>query len=168
MEYKKKQIKKIINFLEQGKKSSDTFNRSEQFVFVIDENIEDFKVENLILPKIPEKLNRNIQLMYQIIGNPKKEVYVNEWIILSLNDALEKYNYYVEKGQNRVFDIAYRYMGMGHIEVMSCDLETHLLYYRPDGGSNGYDCEDNFQTMLNSNPEITYQQFYFQNWIDHV
>ena len=30
--------------------------------------MEDFKVENLILPEISEKLNRNIRLMYQIIG----------------------------------------------------------------------------------------------------
>ena len=28
---------------------------------------------------------------------------------------------------------------MGHIEVLSCDLSTHRLYTRPDGGSNGYD-----------------------------
>ena len=36
-------------------------------------------------------------------------------------------------------------MGMGHVEVVSCDLETHLLFYRPDGGSNSYDREANYQ-----------------------
>ena len=46
-----------------------------------------------------------------------------------------------------IFDIAYRYMGMGHIEVLSCDLSTHRLYTRPDGGSNGYDREINHEVM---------------------
>ena len=125
------------------------------------------KIENRILPEIPDAVNRNIKLMYQIIGNSEKEIYVKEWIIMSLNETLKKYKYYCENEQERIFDIAFRYMGMGHIEVLSCDLKTHLLFYRHDGGSSGWDRETNFQEMIKCDPE-TYQQFYFQNWIDYV
>ena len=30
-------------------------------------------------------------------------------------------------------------MGMGHVKVLSCDLQNHLLFYRDDGGSNDYE-----------------------------
>ena len=31
---------------------------------------------------------------------------------------------------------------------ISCDLNNHLLFERRDGGSNGYDREDNYQDLL--------------------
>ena len=167
MEYKKKQIKKIISFLNQGKQSNNQYRSSIEPLFRIDNKNHTFKIENRILPEIPDAVNRNIKLMYQIIGNSEKEIYVKEWIIMSLNETLKKYKYYCENEQERIFDIAFRYMGMGHIEVLSCDLKTHLLFYRHDGGSSGWDRETNFQEMIKCDPE-TYQQFYFQNWIDHV
>ena len=48
---------------------------------------------------------------------------------MSLDKAIEIYKNYCNNGQNKVFDIGYRYMGMGHIEVISCDLDSHLLFF---------------------------------------
>ena len=42
--------------------------------------------------ELPEGLNRNIKLMYELIGNPDIEVYIRDWTFLSLNKAIEIYN----------------------------------------------------------------------------
>ena len=52
---------------------------------------------------------------------------------------------------------------MGHIKVLSCDLNTHLLFYRSDGGSNGWDREFNFKELLKYNG-TQYKHFFFKDW----
>lgn len=52
---------------------------------------------------------------------------------------------------------------MGHITVISCDLNTHLLFYRPDGGSNGYDRQYNYEEIV-KNGSDKYDKFYFSKW----
>ena len=42
---------------------------------------------------------------------------------------------------------------MGHIEVLSCDLKTHLLFTRYDGGANGYERDDNYQSVIKTNTD---------------
>ena len=59
--------------------------------------------------------------------------------------------------------LAFRYLGMGHIEVISCDLNSHLLFKRYDGGSNGYDREDNYNKLIKDGSD-TYDRFYFTDW----
>ena len=73
---------------------------------------------------------------------------------LSLNKCLEIYNDYCDNDQKSLFDIAYIYAGMGHIKLVACDLNNHLLFERPDGGSNGYDREDNYQRSLAYNSKV--------------
>jgi len=67
-------------------------------------------------------------LLYHIIGNPKKN-YKREWTLFSLENALEIYNDYIKNGQSNVFDIGYKYLGMGRIELISCYMKTNLLFY---------------------------------------
>lgn len=100
------------------------------------------------LPELPEGLNRHIKLFYSLVGNPDVEVYIGDWTFMSLNKCLEIYKDYCDNGQKSLFDIAYIYAGMGHIKLIACDLNNHLLFERPDGGSNGYDREDNYQRSL--------------------
>ena len=64
--------------------------------------------------------------------------------VLSLDEAREQYEDYCDHNQFNVFNIAYRYRGMGHVEVLSCNLYNHLLFLRYDGGSNGYERADNY------------------------
>ena len=59
-----------------------------------------------------------------------------------------KFNGDLREEQKPVFDIAYRYEGMGHVTVISCDLNNHLLFERRDGGANGYEREDNYKDLL--------------------
>ena len=123
------------------------------------------------LPEIPEGLNRNFKYLYEIIGNPnvdvtlrtaEKEGYVEEWTIMGLHTSLSQYRDYVKDGQTRVFDFAYRYMGLGHIEMISCDLHTHNIFYRRDGGSNGYDRLFNYQNTLKF--QGTPDEIFFLQW----
>ena len=105
--------------------------------------------------------------MYELIGNPEIEIYIKGWTILSINRALELYNQLCKDGQKNVFDIAFQYYGMGHIKVLSCDLENHLLFYRPDGGSNGWDREDNYKKILNYDKK-DYEYMYFTQWMSSM
>ena len=125
-----------------------------------------FQVGENEVPDMPSNLNISVQLLYKIIGDPTKEVYYNGWTIMNLQKALRLYDSYVEEGQHDVFDIAFQYRGLGHIRVLSCDLSTHQLFFRPDGGSNGYDREFNHKRMIDNGPDKT-NQFYFTQWFNH-
>ena len=41
---------------------------------------------------LPEGVNRNIILLYQIFNEKNKEIYLNNWTIMSINKAMEFYN----------------------------------------------------------------------------
>lgn len=157
-------IKKIVEILKEAKISDDNY-QSSQKPFFVNKPTKNFTINynSIDISKIPEGLNRNIKSIYQILGDPKKEIYIHNWTILSLDEAINKYNLYCSHNQSKIFDIAYIYMGMGHIKVLSCDLDTHLLFFRPDGGSNGYDREDNFNKLI-KNGSTNYKQFMFSDW----
>ena len=65
--------------------------------------------------------------------------------------------------QKNVFDIGFQYIGLGHIEVLSCDLTNHLLFKRRDGGSNGWDREDNYKDLMNYKTGDS-EYIYFNEW----
>ena len=129
--------------------------------------VNDFKIGYKSIPDLPNNLNRNFKTLYEVIGDPNKEVYINEWTIMSLDESLKRYKELCSKGQTNVFDIGYRYLGMGHIEVLSCNLYNHLLFYRRDGGSSGIESEYNYNKLLNFNYK-EYGYFYFSKWYNDL
>ena len=86
---------------------------------------------------------------------------------MSLEHALDIYNDYVKEKQTKVFDIAYEYVGMGHIRVLSCDLTTHKLFYHISGGANGWAREENYQDIIKKNPSDELQ-YYFSEWFMYI
>ena len=164
MDAKTKQIKQILEVLEKCTISTNDYMSSNEPFFNSDNNKHPFQQFNLFdNSQIPEGLNRNIKNIYELLGDPKKEIYMNEWTIMSLNEALERYNYICSQGQSNVFDIGYKYAGMGYIDMLSCDLTNHLLFYRVDGGSNGYDRIANLNNLI-KNGSKSYETFYFSHW----
>ena len=157
---------KILEVLNQGMISTDNYTSSNQPSFKKD-NSELFTQYNDLKLEIPENVNNNVKLIYEIFGNEKKEIYLDEWTIMSLEEALKRYKELCKQGQNNVFDIGFRYLDMGHIEMISCDLKSHLLFYRPDGGSNGWDRINNFNDLIQkgSNP---YEKFHFYKWFYNI
>jgi hypothetical protein len=144
---KRKQILSVQELLQGAKLSDEKYDSTIEPFFMKGEN-NDYIMNYKDLPQLPESLNRHIKIFYTLVGNPDKEVYIGDYTFLSLNKCLENYNEYCLNQQTSVFDIAYRYEGMGHITVISCDLNNHLLFERRDGGSNGYDREDNYKDLL--------------------
>ena len=144
---KRKQILSVQELLKNSKISDVNYDSTKKPFYTKGDN-DDYIMNYKDLPQLPESLNRHIKIFYTLVGNPDKEVYIGDYTFMSLTKCLENYNEYCKNNQHSVFDIAYRYEGMGHITVISCDLNNHLLFERRDGGSNGYDREDNFQGLL--------------------
>jgi len=168
---KHKRINLVVDILADARMSSENHDSSQEPCFMRGPTSE-FRQDFKRLPELPEGLNRNFGYLYEITGNPNIEVtlrqsgdndFAREWTLMSLNKSLEIYKEYCKEGQTRVFDIAFQYMGMGHIMVLSCDLETHNLFTHRSGGSNGWDREFNFQEVIKTNPD-TYDQFFFLPW----
>ena len=163
IKYKKTVIQKIMNVLKKSYISDENYDSTKQPFFLSDTNVETFNMNYTKIQNIPENLNRNIQLIYTLLGNPNKEIYIGDWILFSLNKAFEIYKEYHDNGQGNIFDIGYKYLGLGNIEIISCDLTTHLLFYHPGGGSNGWVREENFQKII-KNGSKNYNQFFFSKW----
>jgi hypothetical protein len=163
---KQKRLDKIIKILNKGYISSEDYNSSEQAFFSIN-------CENNFYPDfkpvfgLPESLNNNIIIIYNLLGNPKKELYLGEWSLMSAEKAIERYKLLCQENRKDVFDIGHTYVGMGHVKMLSCDLNNHLLFYRPDGGSSGYDREDNYNKLIN-NGSKDYRKFYFAEWLNSI
>jgi hypothetical protein len=162
---KTKQMNKIIKVLEKCTISTNDYLSSQEQFFYSDSNQQPFQQFNNLFTnsQIPEGLNRNIKNIYEILGHPKKEIYLESWIIMSLEEALDRYKVICDKGQTNVFDIGYKYAGMGYVDMLSCDLTNHLLFYRVDGGSNDYDRIANFNELIKNGSE-PYNKFYFSDW----
>ena len=162
---KQTQLNNLLQVLEKCTISTNDYVSSQDPFFRSDNNQQPFQQFNTLFTtsQIPEGLNRNIKTIYEILGDPKKEIYKNEWTIMSLEEALERYKVICGKGQTNVFDIGYKYAGMGYIDLVSCDLTTHLLFYRVDGGSNDYDRLYSLNELL-KNGSHPYKHFYFSDW----
>ena len=161
---KTKQVKSVEELLTKSLISSEGYDSTKEPFFLKNETEKKLnKLYDKDLPEYPESLNRHIKILYEIIGNPDVEVYIGEWTIMSLNKALEQYKHFCDNNQSNVFDIGFTYCGMGHVMIISCDLNNHLLFKRYDGGSNGYEREDNFKKILNYNPD-EYNHIYFTQW----
>jgi len=159
---KTEQIRKVNNILKNARLSEDD-HQSTSEPFFIGSKSQDFEIGHNTIPELPDNLNRNFKTFYEIVGNPKKEVYINEWTIMSLDESLKRYKELCNNSQKNVFDIGYRYLGMGHIEMLSCNLYNHLLFRRRDGGSSGIEREYNYKKLLNFDYK-EYDYIYFNQW----
>lgn len=165
LEIKRNKLKKIDRLLRYSKLSCDNYNSVDKPFFSSDNEVKDFEMSYNDIGDIPSDINNNIMLMYKLIGNSCVEVYINDWTIISINEARKQYKKYCENNQFDIWNIGYRYMGLGHVEVLCCNLYNHLLFKRHDGGSNGYERVDNYNNILkfNSN-DNNYEHFKFTKW----
>jgi hypothetical protein len=158
-------INKLFVQLKKAYISSNDYVTSQQAFFRNDTNKQPFQQFNLLFinAQLPEGLNRNIKLIYELLGHQKKEIYYGVWTIMSVKEALERYKELCIKGQRNVFIIGYKYGGLGYIELLCCDLISHLLFYCLAGGSNDHDRQYNEINLIN-NGATPYKKFYFSDW----
>ena len=88
-----------------------------------------------------------------MLGRPSCEWYIETTTWISWDTALHIHACKKEVGQDRVFDFAFRYIGMGLICVYFVDLKTGQVWRRRDGGSNFYERRHNFDKIIRWSPE---------------
>ena len=124
---------------------------------------------------IENKLNQielleEIKNFYREIGTTSQEIYINEWILLSIKNIIKISENY-KKDNIHTIDFAYKYLGLGHVKVAFYDKKFNRILYRHDGGSNGYDREDNFEKLKiynsNTNDNI-YYGFTFDTFLQEI
>ena len=74
---KKKQLKTIINLLEKSKVSEEGYESSQQ-PFFIKGFSHDFKINHKFIPDLPDSLNRHFKMFYQVVGDPGREIYIDD------------------------------------------------------------------------------------------
>lgn len=84
----------------------------------------------------------DLENLYRYIGNPYVEYYLSKWTIMSLKNVTKRFSIMRKNNQKRVIDFAFAYIGSGHIMVAAVDPIDGQIFYRYDGGSNGYERGD--------------------------
>ena len=103
----------------------------------------ELRATNELLKRVP--LAPELRRVYQVIASPSCELVFGSWILMSLQKVCDRYELLRDQhGQSRAIDFAFIYAGMGHCTVCSYDPEENQVYYRADGGGNGYEREDHF------------------------
>ena len=162
-------IFKINEVLQKSKISNEGYDSMNMGCFLQDENNNIFDIDFKEIKELPRGLNCNVKNIYEIIGNMEREVYLGEWTIITIERALKMYEQYKVNGQTKVFDFGIRYMGMGHIEIVSCNLKDYSIFFHPGGGSNGYDRESNFQDIVKNGPEkYEHTKKNFNDWFYNI
>lgn len=91
-------------------------------------------LENLITEfEIPITL----AMLFRIFSNKNAEIKIKNMTILSPYQIIKDKDDY-----QHILNIGIIYCGMGHISVLTMDKNTKKFFFRPDGGSNGYERED--------------------------
>lgn len=93
-----------------------------------------------------------LQYAYLILGSEDREFTLHEWTFMSIKTIENRLDVYHKGGQHQVCDLAHRYMGMGHIEVITLDIETGLVFLRHDGGSSDWDRHPNWEFIRDFDP----------------
>ena len=166
--------KSIYNFIEKyGRPSKETSNCVNKPFFFKDVESDTNKVNNFKLTetnKILENLtgmSLPLKNMYRIIGNPYVEYYFGDWILQSLMNVQDRLNIMLQEGNMNVVDFAIRYIGMGHIVVCSYDPSDGKIFFRRDGGSNGYERFDRWNFIKSYKPEVK-KKHNISMWLNKV
>jgi hypothetical protein len=167
----------VEQFMNRGKKGGDNHNSTQQpFCLTNIDTSNKKSAENHLqyINDFSKKYNMPSKLhkLYQLINSPQSEyifksknVEYQSWILFSLYDVEQRCNNFKKHNQNRVVDFSCIYMGMGHVLVSSFDPETQQIFYRMDGGSNGYEQEDNWKKIIaytSSKPNMFEIEHWFQ------
>ena len=162
--------KKLESFVNSGTKGKNDHSSICQPFFMqsqhkVNENGYNLEIVNNLLDKI--SLSNELKIIYQIIGEVNVEYYFDNWILMSLNDVYKHYTEFKKQNQDRVISFALAYLGMGHVIMISYDPVTKKIYYRRDGGSNGWDRELNYKFIIKYVPQ-TNQGILFNDWLTNI
>ena len=76
--YKTRQVNNVLDFLKDSRVSQPNYIGTDMPFFMKNNN-KAFGIGYNDIPEMPEGLNRNIQTMFKLIGNPLVEIYIGDW-----------------------------------------------------------------------------------------
>jgi len=89
-----------------------------------------------------------LRVLYTRPANLQTQMFFENMIFMSLDDIKKCSEMYEQESQTDFIDIAFQYEGMGHITVYSWHKVLNCYVSRPDGGSNGYERQYNFEKYI--------------------
>lgn len=95
-----------------------------------------------------ELLETPLGKLYLLLGQTDLDFVYHHTTCLSLDEISKRYQVYCDNGQTDLLDIGITYHGMGHVNVLTYSRSEQTFFFRMDGGSNGYDREDNWKYVL--------------------
>ena len=166
------QTKQNLDFINEGECSNPGYDSSKAPFFNQEpcENDSngiafDSQRVNKFLDYIP--VPPNLSELFKIIGTTDVEFYWDKWTLFSMDKIAERFEIYKKNGQLRVIDFAQAYLGMGHVIVAAIDPKELTIFFRRDGGSNGWDREINWTNIKNYTPEPS-DTHNFSVWLELV
>ena len=98
--------------------------------FIVDNNIDD-KLDAVAF-------SNEIRQFYKRFSSSTQEIYISGWTFFSLDNIIQMCEKYKKDGIKTV-DLAFRYLGMGHVKVAFYHPKYDTILYRHDGGSSYHD-----------------------------
>jgi hypothetical protein len=153
--------------------ASPKYKSIDQPFFSQDSNMNNLQVKEEVnnitskLHLLKPRLHKTIEDFF-ISNQTLQEIYINNWTIMNLDSIIERHNI-CKKDRIYVYDIGFRYEGMGHIKMAFYDPKLEKIFYRIDGGANGYDRIDNYKKLKTYNSEINIENgLSFQDFLNEA
>lgn len=157
-------------FLGLGKRGFPGHNSTKEVFMATRLDLKDERAQVDVRSHLDEiDLPPQIRRLYETIGNPASEYVFNHWRLLSLDFVRDRTRALSrESGQRDVVDFAACYAGMGYAVVCAYAPKLGKIFYRVDGGPNGYERDDNYQKLLAYRPTDPSTFFDVSHWFATV
>lgn len=169
--------KKIINFalnilnnstfsiLEHRSSTEPFYNMYEDDTFIIENNIDKcIKMINSNTKILEYNKNLNLPLeliyIYSLLDCLDREFTFKNFTFMTFNEIINRYELYISNNQYKICDIAITYIGLGHIIILTYDINNQTFFFRYDGGSNEWDRDLHWEFIKIFNPENQKNKIY--------
>jgi len=109
-------------------------------------NIDYKEIDHVLnLSKKSITFNPYIMMLYIATCHSKRAYTIGNWTIFSLDQIVNDFNKLVDIHSDiKWCNIGHKYLGMGHYSALRMNIDNGKLFIQNDGGSNGYEREDNW------------------------
>jgi hypothetical protein len=111
------------------------------------------ETQNPILDSDRETFNylpTELRVLYSRIGSNNEYMHTSGFVFFKLDEIKRR-----SKNHSHFLDVAIAYAGMGWVHVLAYHKDSNKYFVRMDGGSNGYDREDNYNKYKEYIPEMS-------------
>ena len=115
---------------------------------MVDEN-NDPKYNNKLLDfSKTNNLPFELKAIHMYIGVDNRDLDINGITFFSFKGLVERFELLQSRGQKNLIDLGTKYLGLGHIAVLTLNRINNKVFFRCDGGSNSYDRANNFNKAI--------------------